>query len=299
MKDTSVDNTSKTILIISDGKPGHLNQSIAFAVLKNITYDVVTVSYRNRFLKLISYLFDYLGIYTKYLFSAIHPQAKNYTAIVATGSTTYYPAQYIARKFNTKSVVIMLPKGYVLNHFDFIVAQEHDHPPQRPNIISTAVNLSINSPSGHVTHDGHSKYVGIVIGGSNSVFNMPYNTIKSELDAIFNEFPSHKKLITTSPRTSLEIEKLCREYEFDYQLIYSDHPDINPIPDFVEICDELFITSDSTSMISEAAANSDANIHIIMLDSDRKDTKFHKLIDIVENLDGKIDLTSQLKDIDL
>jgi len=52
-------------------------------------------------------------------------------------------------------------------------------------------------------------------------------------------------------------------------------------------------------MISEAAANSDANIHIIMLDSDRKDTKFHKLIDIVENLDGKIDLTSQLKDIDL
>jgi hypothetical protein len=76
-------------------------------------------------------------------------------------------------------------------------------------------------------------------------------------------------------------------------------PDINPIPDFVEICDELFITSDSTSMISEAAANSNANIHIIMLDSNKKSTKFHELIYLVNQLDGKIDLTSQLKNVDL
>jgi mitochondrial fission protein ELM1 len=233
------------------------------------------------------------------LFSKVTPLNDDYVAIIGAGSTAYYPVQYLSKKFNAKSIAIMLPKGYAMHHFDFIIAQKHDYPPQRSNIISTTVNLSVNLPNGYIVHDGKSQYVGIVIGGSNSVFNMPNTTIKSQLDVIFNEFPSHKKLITTSPRTSLEIEKLCREYEFDYQLIYSDHPDINPIPDFVEICDELFITSDSTSMISEAAANSDANIHIIMLDSDRKDTKFHKLIDIVENLDGKIDLTSQLKDINL
>jgi len=290
---------NKKVLIVSDNRPGHLNQSIAFSKLKGLEYEIISVSYKFIYLKLVSYIFSHLNFYTKYLFSKVTPLNDNYAAIIGAGSTTYYPVQYLSKRFNAKSIAIMLPKGYAMHHFDFIIAQKHDHPPQRSNIISTTVNLSINLPNGYIVHDEKSQYVGIVIGGSNSVFDMPITTIKSQLDVIFNEFPSHKKLITTSPRTSLEIENLCRSYKFDYQLIYSDHPDINPIPDFVEICDELFITSDSTSMISEAAANSNANIHIIMLDSNKKSTKFHELIYLVNQLDGKIDLTSQLKNVDL
>jgi hypothetical protein len=48
-------------------------------------------------------------------------------------------------------------------------------------------------------------------------------------------------------------------------------------------------------MISEAAANSDANINIIMLNSQIQNTKYHKLIDIVQNQKSKINLKNYLK----
>ena len=51
-------------LILSDGKPGHVNQSIAFARLLGLDYEVREVSFRNRFCKGLSYLFDRVGIYT-------------------------------------------------------------------------------------------------------------------------------------------------------------------------------------------------------------------------------------------
>ncbi len=37
------------ILILSDGKPGHVNQSIAFAELSGANYSIVEVTFRNRF----------------------------------------------------------------------------------------------------------------------------------------------------------------------------------------------------------------------------------------------------------
>jgi len=43
-----------------------------------------------------------------------------------------------------------------------------------------------------------------------------------------------------------------KEYGFDYKIIYSKNPDINPIPDFIEVCDIIFITIDSNSMLSES-----------------------------------------------
>ena len=56
------------ILIISDGKPGHLNQSIAFCKIKNIEYDILTVEFKSKLFKSFSYLFDKFGFYTNFLF---------------------------------------------------------------------------------------------------------------------------------------------------------------------------------------------------------------------------------------
>ncbi len=48
----------KRILIISDGKPGHLNQSIAFCKIKDISYDILEVKFKSKFHKALSYLLD-------------------------------------------------------------------------------------------------------------------------------------------------------------------------------------------------------------------------------------------------
>ena len=103
----------KKVLIISDGKPGHLNQSIAFCKIKDISYDILEIKFKSKFHKILSYLFDRVDFYTEFLFDehkVFYPDF--YDAIVSTGSGTYYFNKLIGKKYNKKSIVLMLPKSY-------------------------------------------------------------------------------------------------------------------------------------------------------------------------------------------
>ncbi len=287
-------NSQKKVLIISDGKIGHLNQSIAFCKLKNLDYDVFEIEAFCKLKKLFSYLLDFLDLYIN--FHHYKSDNKKYDAIISTGSSTYYTNKYIAKKLDTKSIAIMLPRGFRYSDFDYIVAQQHDNPPVLDNIITIPFNLSINTPKGYIKKT-EQQSLAIILGGNNSIFSMDVVNIQIVLDKIYKKYPSHLKYITTSRRTPKEIDKLLEKYKFDYEIIYSKNSKINPIPDFIDICDELFITIDSTSMLSEAKANSDANIHIIQLESKKKNTKFHKLAKNVEDFQGRFDYIPYLEKV--
>lgn len=281
------------VLILSDGKAGHLNQSKAFAKLKRLKYDVLELPKRAKW---VTYMLDFLHIYIN--FFSLHVEPKRYKAIVSTGSYTYYANKYLSKKLGIKSIAIMLPKGFRYSDFNYIIASNHDNPPNLENIISIPLNLSISEPKGYIKKDTKDA-VGIIIGGNNSIFTMNREIIQRYLDEIFKKFPNHLKYITTSRRTPKEIDELLENYKFDYKIIYSKNPDINPIPDFLEVCSKLFITIDSTSMLSEARANSDASIEIIELKSKRKDTKFHTLAKTVQSIKGRFDFSSYLKKIEI
>ncbi len=272
-----------SLLILSDGKAGHLNQSVAFAKLKGLEYDILEIQ---NSMKPVTYLLDFLGIYMD-IFS-LHVESKKYKAVVSAGSSTYYTNKFLAKKLEIKSIAIMLPKGFRLSNFDYIIASNHDKPKRAKNIIELPLNLSFNEPKGYIKRESK-EAVGIIIGGDNTIFKMDKNQIKKSLDEIFQNYPNHLKYITTSRRTPKEIDLLLEEYEFDYEIIYSKNRKINPVPDFIDVCSELFITIDSTSMLSEARANSDANIHIIELKSKKQNTKFHRLADEILKLKGKFD----------
>lgn len=277
---------NEKVLIISDGKAGHLNQSIAFCELKDIDFDIIEIKSFHKFKKILSYILDFFFIYLN-LFN-LKVENKNYKAVISTGSWTYYTNKYFSKKFHIKSVAILLPKGFRYSDFDYILALEHDDAPKNKNIISMPLNLSINKPKGFLKKSDK-KSLGLILGGDNSIFKMESSSIKKVLDDIYKNYPNHLKYITTSRRTPKEIEKLIEDYSFDYEVIFSKNSKINPIPDFIEICDELFITIDSTSMLSEAKANSNANINIIYLQSEKKNTKFHKLAQNIEDLEGQFD----------
>lgn len=281
------------VLILSDQKPGHFNQSIAFAKLKGLEYDVIEISL-TPFKKSLSYILDNLNIYIN-ITNIKLPNTK-YQAIVSTGSSTYYTNKYIAKKLGIPSIAIMLPKGFRLNNFEYILASEHDNPPKLSNIITLPISLSVSEPKGYIKKSDQSS-LGIIIGGNNSIFTMDKKTIKKELDTIFKDYPNHLKYVTTSRRTPKEVEELLDEYPFDYKLIYSKEPNINPIPDFLAVCNELFITIDSTSMLSEVKANSNAKLHIIDLPSQKKDTKFYRHAKNIEKLEGRFDFMPYLKKI--
>ncbi len=281
------------VLILSDGKAGHLNQSIAFCKLKGLDYDIIDIKNDYKFL---TYIFDFLRFYPAFLLPEI--PKKEYKAVVSTGSATYYLNKILSKKLEIKSVVIMLPKGFRYKDFDYIIAQSHDNPPNLKNIITMPINLSYMDNKTDKKIDTKDA-VGVIIGGDNKIFSMQKEEIKEVLDEIFKKFPRQKKFVTTSRRTPKEIEDIVESFDFDYKIIYSKTPDINPIPYFLKSCSDIFITIDSTSMLSEVRANSKADIHIIELRSKKRDTKYHKLAKNIKNLKGKFDYKPYLDRIKL
>lgn len=281
------------ILILSDGKTGHENQSIAFAKLKNLDYEVVNINNNS---KTLTYLLGFFGIYIN-LFN-LHVKDNNFHAVVSAGSSTYYANIYLAKKLNIKSIAIMLPRGFRYKDFDYILANSHDNPPKRENLIELPINLSFSESKGILKRE-KLKSLGIIIGGSNSVFQMDVNIINNKLYEIFTNYPNHLKYLTTSRRTQKGVDAVLKKYNFDYKVIYSQDSSINPIPDFLEVCDHLFITIDSTSMLSEAKANSDAALHIIDLPSKKKNTKYHKLANSINKTPNRFDYSPYLEKVKL
>ena len=295
----------KKALILSDDRMGHLNQSLAFVKYLGLSYDVVSVKFTYKWLKALSYLLDKIGFYTEKLFDI--QIDKKYDVIIGAGSTTSYATKVLAKKIKVKSVSMMLPRGYRYD-FDVIFAQSHDNPPKQKNIIKIPANFSYVEPKG--LYHAKKKSIGIVIGGDNKLFTFSKDKLQAQLDTIVAEYKDYEIAITTSPRTSEEIERLVATYGFDYEVLFSKKP-INPIPDFLELCESVFITGDSTSMISEAISYGKSNVVVLPLDS-KEENKFTRFLDTLEqdgylhifdgtikNRNKKIDFRKYLKDVKL
>ncbi|MBT0612540.1 ELM1/GtrOC1 family putative glycosyltransferase [Campylobacter hyointestinalis] len=294
-------------LILSDARVGHENQSIAFCKYLNLDYEIIKISFKNRWLKAISYVFDLLGLKFK-IFTSQIPTKNSYDVVVSAGSNTYYALKYYAKKLNAKSVAMMNVKGYK-NDFDLMFVMSHDYKKNLKNAVLVPVNL--NYPSKNHFYTPTKKAIAFIIGGTNRNFDFDENSVFDEIKTICDKFPNYEKLITTSPRTPKKLEDKLMGLNFDFSVFYSQNK-INPIGDFLEFCDYVFITSDSTSMISEAVCNGKANIEIINYSPSKKENKYHKFIQNLEtsgflhvyngdisNNSLKFDISKALKEVKL
>lgn len=267
----------KRILILSDGRVGHLNQSIAFAKYMSLPYDIVLVNFHNKMLKILSYFYDSIGIYSSNIFT-LSSYKEEYSIVVGAGSSTYYAVKVLAKKMLAKSITMMLPKGYRYN-FDIIFSQKHDMPPNQENIKIIPANFSYIEPKNIFISSSPS--IGIIIGGDNGVFTFELECLKKQLDYIVKNYANKYTIaITSSPRTCVNIEALIKSYGFDYEVIFSQNP-VNPIPDFLKQCEIVFITMDSTSMVSEAISYGEAHIVILPLKI-KKENKYTRFINTLK-----------------
>ncbi|MBC8207060.1 MAG: mitochondrial fission ELM1 family protein [Kiritimatiellales bacterium] len=300
-------------LILTDGKPGHFNQSVALCTNTGLNYELVEVSYRSKTAKALSYLFDHRGIYTEKLFTC-HLSPATCHLIVSTGSTTFYPNKVLARKLGLPNIAILNPKGYRPD-FSAILCPAYDHPPKKENIIELPLNLCAADPAFFeektaefkTKHAAQAPAVGFIIGGSNAVSTMDAAELKTKLEQAFALTEGCERWVTTSRRTPKEVEELIEALPFDYTLINSCDP-YNPVPAFIQLCDRLFVTSDSASMASETASFGSANVEILMNRQLKSPNKFEELFQGLEkrgavhlfdgtlgHADKKIDLAPLLK----
>lgn len=295
-------------IILTDGKAGHENQSKAFARSLGLDFELVPVKFKSPFHKALSYLLDRLGVRTVGLLQGLDglsTQPPNHPTVIGTGSGTFYAAKAFARRMGAKCGVVLYPRGYALSSFDCILAPSFDNPAERPNVVEIPANLVANDAEFYekgvasfaARHAGPTdNLVGVIVGGPNKCSSMSADWMKARLDEIFAANRGAQMCVTTSRRTPADVEAVVDSYPWDYKLIYSkDH--FNPIPAFVKLAKRLYVTAESTGMLSEACTFGSAEVVAL----DNLNPGPHKFRRFVENLraggyvDGcrKIDLSAQ------
>ena len=313
-------NSAKAI-VLTDGKAGHENQSKAFARALGLDFQLVPVKFKSPFHKMLSYLFDALGIRTVGLLQGMEvfnaetqrrrekgarESSQPGTVVIGTGSGTFYAAKALAREIpGAKCGVVLYPRGYDLPSFDCILAPTFDNPAKLSNVVEIPANLVANDAAFYEKgvaafreryQGAADNLVGVIVGGPNKCSSMTVEWTKSRLDEIFAANKGAQLCVTTSRRTPAEVEALVDSYPWAYKLIYSkDH--FNPIPAFVQLAKRLYVTAESTGMLSEACTFGKAEV--VALDNLKPGP--HKFRRFVENLrregyvDGcrKVDLSAE------
>ena len=306
----------KRILILTDGKAGHENQSKAFSRALGCEFDLVEVHFKSKFHKTLSYLLDRVGVRHLELLEGLEKidyTSVSYAAVIGTGSGTFYAAKAMAKKLGVKCGVVLYPRGYDIASFDCVLAPAFDRPKSAANVIEIPANLVANDEAfyekgvaaflkcSNIRMDECSNAVAVIVGGPNKCSTMTPEWMKAQLDVIFapstkHQAPSTQYWVTTSRRTPPAVEQVVDSYSWDYKLLYSkDH--FNPIPAFVKLAKKLYVTAESTGMLSESCTFGTAEVIAL----DNLNPGPHKFRRFVEDLrkggyvDGnrKVDLSAQ------
>lgn len=152
---------ARRLLVLSDGKAGHLKQSLALVEAlkerlkeqkKDVLHQIVEIRYRNRFCRsLVSLWSGWMPFSwgrTVLLSRTLQPQSakmllSHYAdGIISCGSQTAPVNVLWAAENNAKSVVIMNPAPVPLSRFDLVIVPKHDSLPRRANVVEIAGALS-------------------------------------------------------------------------------------------------------------------------------------------------------------
>ena len=264
----------KRAIILTDGKPGHENQSKALAAGLGLEAVLLPCTYPCRVRKSLSLLCDRLGIrpdLTGTEAAARNLAAQGACCLIGAGSNTFYTLKRLRRRLGLPAIAILTPRGYALSGFDAILAPAFDRPPQRENVIALPTNLTPARPDFYEAQTAafleryvptKPRAVGVIIGGKNAIADVQAPWLRAQLEALFAATPECEHWVTTSRRTSPEAEAVIRDFPFDYRLLFSDDH-FNPIPAFVTRCERLFVTAESTGMLSEAVAIGQSAVEVL------------------------------------
>lgn len=242
----------KNILLLSDGKTGHLRQAEAAAfvlgnLLKNKGYsakiETVDVKFKNKFSRPFLMLSSCLaGKYhcqgclwclRNFLEQDTYKKLVSQKAdfVISCGSSLA-PINFVLSRENlAKSIVIMRPSILSFKRFDLAIMPQHDNPPARRNVIITdgALNLIDNEYlnncklqiANHISQENNKPLamsIGLLIGGNTKDFHLEKGTMRDVIKQLKSVSESNNAdiLVSTSRRTPLEIEGLIKDEFKDY-----------------------------------------------------------------------------------
>ncbi|MFH0877404.1 MAG: ELM1/GtrOC1 family putative glycosyltransferase [Candidatus Omnitrophota bacterium] len=281
----------KNILILSDGKPGHVKQSLACAELVSalgftVHQETVEVIFKNKrqeaLLAVAGTLFGAQAAQALLRF-CLGPQtyckltAGAYDLVISAGSSLASVNLAMATQNNAQSVVLMRPGIVPLARFDLVVMPLHDRPPQRKNICAIPGSLTgmsadslskdfqqlvLARPGLRDLQDLRQPKIGVLLGGisKNYGWTIELASLVSEQLKKISSDAGAVLLLTTSRRTPPAVTYILRtQLAGNPQCrLFVDVLEDNPAGTVGGICyasDIVVVSGESISMVSEAMSS--------------------------------------------
>jgi lauroyl/myristoyl acyltransferase/mitochondrial fission protein ELM1 len=285
----------RRILILDDGRTGHLRQSEKTAfLLQDVLRDkgisahseTLKVHFKNTFARSLCSLggglsgrFSCQGCLVclkTCLESTAYEKLIKARAdyVISCGSSTAMVNYLISRENTARSIVILRPSFLSLGRFDLVIMPRHDRPPKKRNVIVTdgALNL-INEE--YLREQGKKlraesvaapkalrPSLGLLIGGDTKHGRLKPSTVAALLKQIhfFAEQSDATVFATTSRRTSSEVEEVIKK-ELRYTarckfLVIANEKNVGyAVGGIIAVSNFVVVSSESISMISEAASS--------------------------------------------
>ncbi|MDP2929784.1 MAG: ELM1/GtrOC1 family putative glycosyltransferase [Candidatus Omnitrophota bacterium] len=305
----------RAILILNDGKAGHLNQSLAVArqiqrarATQNYNMEdtdivVVDVKYKSKLLRPLLALASIFATWRCHgcmscmrlclKEESYEDLMRTYAEFVVSCGSSLAPVNiFMSKENNAKNVVVMNPAIWRgSGKFNFVIAAKHDNLKSRKNIITTtlAPNLidakELESAGKKLKERidlKKNKIVGLLIGGNNPEFTLSPNVLKRIVSETlkFCEANDTELLVTTSRRTSGALEAILKKIlnkqpRCKLLVIANENNPPDTLSGILALSDIVVVSCESISMISEAI-NSGKKVVAFKLEKKRSSFEKHE-----------------------
>lgn len=276
--------TPISILVLSDGKPGHYNQSLGIIdSMKDIHAEVRQIKFKKKWrdntLRVITRLAYQININYKLIkallkwsleSSSFHElqELGHFDAVISTGSSVAAPNFWLSRIIGAKSIVCTRPSPIGINPYDLVILPEHTKL-QGKNVVRTfGVPNRINPEFVKIKGEGllskintnKKKVIGVLLGGEDPYYSIPPDLMSVIIDVLLDIIKKADAYlaVTTSRRTSSEAKEIVKEKlsnNLSCFLVLAEQQKENPVPGIIGISEVVIVTEDSFSMVCEAASS--------------------------------------------
>jgi len=294
------------ILILSDGKPGHYNQSLGITDrLCNVHTQTIQVKFkkkwRDNLIRVFGYVFGGINIPDKLITSVLNwgldkpsadelLKAKNFDIILSTGSSVASPNLLLGKLIDAKSVVCTRPSPLGIKHFDLAILPEHSRPRKIPNNVVMTFGVPNRVTPETVKNAGldlaqklnisGKLIIGVLLGGDDPYYRISADMASSLIDILLDICKKIDAQIamTTSRRTDNYVEEmlksrlkndpLCCFFISSKENVYG-----NVVQGILGISELTIVTEDSFSMVCESVSSGKKSM---ILNVERKRGKPYK-----------------------
>jgi len=223
---------SPHLWIISDSKPGHLNQSLG--LVEALHRQVPTITWQE---------IPAMSVWQSIRF-AFARKKRVPKLLIATGHRTHFTLLILSKIMHVPAIVLMKP-SLPLRWFDLCIVPEHDTPPARSNIINSIGPLNRIQAATKEANSGL-----ILVGGPSKHFEW----LPEQLHAQIQQLIQHEQrnwTIAASRRTPEATIQLLQTLA-NVKLVLATETDADWLPKLLAKTERCWVSQDSMSMIYEA-----------------------------------------------